>query len=64
MADAAGTTRGAVGSSRVVAVPTCVEELRLDLSRERVIRVVGRDRRGARVERLLRVTGKGKLLLV
>ena len=51
-------------ATTVVVVSKHVEEIRLDLSRERVIRVVGRDRRGTRVERLLKVTGKGRILLV
>jgi|WetSurMetagenome_2_1015567.scaffolds.fasta_scaffold1076876_2 hypothetical protein len=60
-ADAEATPVEAAG---VVMVPRGVTELRVDLSRERVIRVVGLDRRGEGVERLLKVTGKGKLVLV
>jgi hypothetical protein len=49
---------------RSLDVPDMVGELRLDLSRERLIRVVGYDKRGNRVERHLKITGKGRLLLV
>ncbi len=48
----------------IVELSDTVAELRLSLEKPRSIRVVGRDRRGERVERLLRVTDKGKLLLV
>jgi hypothetical protein len=50
--------------ARVLRVPEGVQELQFDLRRERAIRVTGRDRKGNEVDRILKVTGKGKLLLV
>ena len=68
MSDLTARREAAHGTSDPVTfavdVPVGVKVIRLDLSRERVIRVVGRDRRGTRVERLLKVTGKGRILLV
>ena len=52
------------GAGVVLNVPDQVDELRLNLRRERLIRVVGHDRKGTRVERHLKITGKGRLLLV
>jgi len=45
-------------------IPSDVDELELDLSKERLIAVTGMDSRGKRVNRHLKVTGKGKLILV
>ena len=41
-----------------------IVELQMDTTRERVIRLVGCGRNGTRTEWLLKVTGKGKLVLV
>jgi hypothetical protein len=45
-------------------VPSHVEELRLDLGRERLIRLIGEDRRGRAVRRHLVITRKGSITVV
>ncbi len=67
MRDAADTSQGAAavaGASRVLAVPADVEEMRLDLSCERLIRLTGEDRKGRAVRRYLRVTRNGGITVV
>ena len=44
-------------------VPDEINELRMDLSRERLINVVGYNRRGERVVRHLKVTRRGMALM-
>ncbi len=49
---------------RVLDVPSNVREMHLDLSEQRLIRLIGRDHRGREVERYLRITGKGGITVV
>jgi len=52
------------GGLPVLFIGDGVTEIWLDLSRERLIRVVGHDRNGRKTERHLKITGKGRMVLV
>jgi hypothetical protein len=48
----------------VLSVPADIEEMRFDLSCERLIKLTGKDRKGRPVSRYLRVTHSGGITVV
>jgi len=52
------------GRQSILNVPADVEEMRFDLSYERLIKLTGKDRKGRPVKRYLRVTHNGGITVV